>query len=139
MFMKPAIQLSGRLRTNARELRKNLTDSERRLWRELRFHQTGHKFRRQFAIGKYIVDFACPKKKLIIELDGGHHQTQIDYDASRTQWLENQGYTVLRFWNSDIQSNLNGVRQTIYMQLKSTPHLGPPPQGGRKSKVRILQ
>ncbi len=119
------------LKTNARQLRKNLTDAEKRLWQELRMKQMdGHKFRRQFMIGKYIVDFACPEQKLIVELDGGHHSEQSGADANRTRWLESQGYTVLRFWNNEVTENLMGIKETIYKRL--TPHLSPPPQGGRK-------
>ena len=128
--------------TNARQLRKNLTDSEKRLWLELRLRQTGYKFRRQFAIGKYIVDFACPERKLIVELDGGHHAGQADYDAGRTRWLESQGFRVLRFWNNEIQTNLNGVKEVIYKYLKEAKP--PPPSspvrhyavGGRPPKTQ---
>jgi very-short-patch-repair endonuclease len=128
------------LKTNARQLRKNLTDSEKRLWQELRLRQIeGLKFRRQFQIGRYIVDFACPERKLIVELDGGHHSEQISSDVDRTRWLEGQGFRVLRFWNNEIQSNLRGVKDTIYKALNETtqpptpalPHKGE----GRKNHV----
>jgi very-short-patch-repair endonuclease len=118
------------LKLRSRELRKNLTDCERKLWRELRLRQTGNKFRRQFNIGPFIVDFCCPEKKVIVELDGGHHQNQMDYDANRTEWLESQGYCVLRFWNSDVEKNLEGVRQMIYRQLQLAPHLQSSPTKG---------
>ncbi len=98
------------LKANARRLRSNLTDCEKLLWRELRLRQVEeYKFRRQFQIGRYIVDFACPEQKLIVELDGGHHLEQTDRDADRTQWLEGQGFRVMRFWNSEVQTNLSGV------------------------------
>jgi len=72
---------------------------------------------------------------MVIELDGGHHQNQIDYDSNRTEWLESQGYQVMRFWNSDVQTNLEGIKQIDLYPIEVTPHLGPPPQGGRKAKV----
>ncbi|MBI5789396.1 MAG: endonuclease domain-containing protein, partial [Candidatus Schekmanbacteria bacterium] len=70
----------------ARELRKNLTDAERKLWQMLRLKQTGYKFRRQHPIGQFIVDFVCLEKKLIIEVDGSQHSEHAD--ARRSQWLQ---------------------------------------------------
>ena len=82
----------------ARELRKNMTDAEKRLWQRLRKRQLAEiKFRRQAPIGRYIVDFASFEKKLIIELDGGQHTLQRDYDSTRTQWLGSEGFKVLGF------------------------------------------
>ena len=87
----------------ARELRKSLTDAEKKLWGHIRLRQIGgHKFRRQQPIGKYIADFVCLEKKLVIEIDGGHHSAPIAYDKERTTWLESQGYRVLRFWNNEV-------------------------------------
>jgi very-short-patch-repair endonuclease len=77
----------------------------------------GIHFRRQHAIGKYIVDFCAPRKKLIIELDGSQHLEQRDYDAERTQFLEAQGYRVLRFWNSDVINTTDAVLQVIWNAL----------------------
>ncbi len=119
------VEETEQLKTNARHLRKNLTDAERRLWSELRLRQAGgFKFRRQFPIGRYIVDFACPERKLIVEVDGGQHSEQINYDTDRTRWLESQGFRVLRFWNNEIQTNLEGVKETIYNALEAK---GQPP------------
>ncbi len=100
----------------SRVLRKNQTPWEGRLWRALRNRQVyGLKFRRQYKIGRYIVDFCCIKKKLVIELDGGHHneQRQMIIDQDRQQYLERQEFTVLRFWNNDVDENLEGVVQKI--------------------------
>jgi len=109
------------LHTNARQLRKNMTDSERRLWRELRLRQIeGVKFRRQFQIGQYIVDFCCPERKLIVEVDGGQHAEQADYDASRTRWFEGEGFRVLRFWNNEVLMNIDGVKESVYQALTAT-------------------
>jgi very-short-patch-repair endonuclease len=90
-------------RERARKLRKNMTDAERALWARIRRRQIlDCKFRRQQPLGDYIVDFVCLEKKLIIELDGGQHIEQEEYDSRRTHWLEEQGFRVLRFWNHDV-------------------------------------
>src|SRR5580658_10573018 len=90
-------------------LRQNATDAERRLWAVLRHRQLqGYKFRRQRPIGRFIVDFACTKHHLVIEADGGQHSDNAA-DDERTAWLESQGWRVLRFWNNDILSNIEGV------------------------------
>ena len=95
----------------ARQLRKNMTDAERRLWYHLRARRfLGLKFRRQQPIGNYIVDFVCFEKKIIIEVDGGQHlEQQADYDAKRTSWLEGQGFRVFRFWNNDVLKDTDAV------------------------------
>jgi len=98
--------------SHARELRRNLTDAESLLWRELRMRTLGVKFRRQVPIGSYIVDFACLQRRLIIELDGGQH-LESAADAERDRWLRTQGFRVLRFWNNDVFRNLQGVLETI--------------------------
>ncbi len=100
----------------ARNLRKNLTQQERKLWNILRnkqFHNLS--FRRQHPIGNYIVDFICRSQKLIIELDGGQHNIDenIRYDKERTIFLENLGFKVIRFWNNDIDNNIEGVIKFI--------------------------
>ncbi len=102
----------------ARELRANATDVERLLWTCLRKRQiAGYRFRRQAPMGRYIVDFVCYEKQLAIELDGGQHKKQAQYDAERTEWLESQGFTVLRFWNNQVLNELEGVKLTIYRHL----------------------
>ena len=91
-----------------------------------------YKFRRQQPLGNYIVDFVCLEKRLIIEVDGGQHAEQSDYDAERDDWLREQGFIVLRFWNNDVLKNFEGVTERIFETLKSSPFLNPSPQGGRK-------
>ena len=96
----------------ARKLRKNSTKEERILWQLLRNRQfLGLKFKRQFPIGNYVVDFVCEEKKLIIELDGGQHNEpeNIHLDCVRTEFLKSKDYTVVRFWNKDINLNISGV------------------------------
>jgi very-short-patch-repair endonuclease len=114
-------------------LRKNLTDAERLLWQKLRLWQVdGFKFRRQQPLGRYIVDFACLEKRLVIEIDGGQHAQQANYDTDRDAWLREQRFVVLRFWNNDVLKNVDGVTERIFETLKSSPFLSPSPQGGRK-------
>ena len=99
---------------NAKKLRKSLTDAELILWKYLRKRQLGgHKFRKQHPVGNYIVDFVCLKKKLIIELDGGQHQKNIDYDTKRTQYLELEGFKVVRFWNNQVFNEIDEILDTI--------------------------
>lgn len=115
-----------------RHLRGNPTDAERKLWRFLRMRQmNGNKFRRQHAVGEYIVDFACVERKLAVELDGSQHAEKPGYDANRTKFLEAHGYCVLRFWNNDVFVNLNGVLTVILAALEGPlhPHPGLPPEG----------
>lgn len=120
--------------TKARELRKNPTEAERRLWQHLRLRQfEGHKFRRQQPLGPYIVDFVCLEKKIIIEVDGGQHSTQVQYDQERSAWLEAQGFRVLRFWNNEVLGKIDTVKEVIWEALmKSHSHLTPLPSRGRK-------
>jgi BirA family biotin operon repressor/biotin-[acetyl-CoA-carboxylase] ligase len=101
-----------RLTGIARELRSNPTDAERRLWAHLRGRQMGVQFTRQFQIGDFVVDFACRRLKLAIELDGGQH-TESTTDGPRTKVIEAHGYRVIRFWNNDALGNTEGVLQTI--------------------------
>jgi adenine-specific DNA-methyltransferase len=121
-------------RARARALRRSPTEAEKLLWRELRYWQVdGHKFRRQQPLGSYIVDFVCLEKKLIVEVDGGQHAEQRDYDSERDASLRQQGYKILRFWNTEVLAHRTSVIEKIYDMLKSTPFLHPSPQGGRKS------
>lgn len=101
----------------ARRLRKELTPAERKLWAALRGNRLGVSFRRQHAIGPYIVDFCCIKKRLIVEVDGGQHLDQAEYDAERTNFLSSQGYRVIRFWNNEVMKNIEGVLRAILVAL----------------------
>jgi very-short-patch-repair endonuclease len=102
----------------ARELRVNSTDAERRLWSLLRERRlNGHKFRRQVPIGSYIADFACFESMLIVEADRGQHADN-PYDQRRTNWLQSQGWCVVRFWNSEILRNPQGIAATILQKLE---------------------
>ncbi|WP_246717235.1 endonuclease domain-containing protein [Oricola nitratireducens] len=93
-----------------------MTDAERKLWHELRAHRLmGLGFRRQYPIRNYIADFACPARRLIVEIDGSHHADDgtAARDLSRTKTLESDGWTVLRFWNDDVLRDIDNVCQHI--------------------------
>jgi very-short-patch-repair endonuclease len=108
------------LTSRSRGLRKTATDAERKLWSVLRGRQlNGFKFRKQVEIDAYIVDFLCPEKRLIIEVDGGQHTPE--RDARRTAYLESQGFTIIRFWNNDVLQNLDGVWTRIEEALNIAP------------------
>jgi very-short-patch-repair endonuclease len=83
-------------------------------------------------LGNYIVDFVCLEKRLIIEVDGGQHAEQVNYDSVRDGWLREHGFFVLRFWNHEVLNNITDVTERIFQTLKSTPYLNPSPQGGRR-------
>ncbi len=110
--------------TFARELRKSMTEAERKLWRGLRMRQMhGCKFRRQFSIGAYIVDFVCLEVRLIVEVDGGQHADEAYGDVERDAWLKAQNFRVLRYWNNQVLNELDGVLADIARTLE----LAPPP------------
>lgn len=95
-----------------------MTDAERRLRAALRQNQVdGARFRRQAPIGRYVADFVCLEHRLIVELDGGQHADPAEQDRQRTEWLESQGFHVLRFWNNEVLENLEGVVFAIQQEL----------------------
>jgi very-short-patch-repair endonuclease len=103
----------------SRKLRKEMTDAESRLWKEIRKKQLhGYKFRRQYPVGNYVLDFVCLNAGLVIEIDGGQHQESFAYDQKRTLWLEQQGYRVLRFWNNEVLYNIYEVLEVICNELR---------------------
>jgi very-short-patch-repair endonuclease len=102
------------IRQRARTLRKSSTPAEQKLWQALRNRDLDdYKFRRQHPIGPYIADFFCAEVGLIVEVDGGGHLDQIEYDQDRTDWLADQGYHVIRFWNDDVLNHFDDVTQEI--------------------------
>jgi lysyl-tRNA synthetase class 2 len=114
----------------ARRLRRNQTEAEKRLWFHLRGRRLGGwKFKRQCPVDWFIVDFICADAHLIVELDGGQHAVRAETDARRTEILESLGYLVLRYWNSDVMANTDGVVEDIATMLESHGlELAPPQQ-----------
>ena len=116
------------MKDQARQLRKQQTDAEKVVWYAIRNRSiAGSKFRRQHAIGPYIVDFVCMELGLIVEIDGGQHNDRQDYDAKRTSFLESKGYHVIRFWNDEVLKDRERVLAEIYRQLELRKH-SPSPQ-----------
>ena len=112
-----------------RYLRGNLTDAEQRLWRALRRDQlNGLSFRRQHPLGPYTVDFYCPHLRLVVEVDGGQHAEQRKQaDERRTQWLAEKGVTVVRYWNNEVLSNLQGVLSDLLVHVERLLQVAKPP------------
>jgi very-short-patch-repair endonuclease len=107
-----------RSNNRTRRLRRNATDAETKLWFAVRDRRlAGHKFVRQEPIGPYIADFICRDRKLVIEIDGGQHADN-PRDQIRDAYLAPEGYRVLRFWNSDVLTNLSGVLETVLSHLQ---------------------
>jgi len=114
----------------SRALRRNQTDAEARLWHHLRDRRlAGCKFRRQVQLGPYFADFACAEKWLIIELDGGQHAELAVRDAQRSAYLQQRGFTVLRFWNDQVLRETDAVLEEILRHLggETAPHPNPLP------------
>ena len=105
-----------RLTPIAQKLRRNMTDAERRLWSHLRGRQLGVQFTRQYQLGNAVVDFACRRLKLVVELDGGQHADN-PADDERTRVIEAHGYRVIRFWNNDVLANTDGVLIRILEEI----------------------
>ncbi len=106
------------LQIRARALRSRMTDAERKLWYALRDRRfAGFKFRRQVPIGNFIADFVCYEHRLVIEVDGGQHAESLQ-DQRRDRWFVAQGFRVMRFWNNDVLSNLEGVMTALAEAMK---------------------
>ena len=113
----------------AQTLRKRMTDAERRLWYYLRDRRLGGwKFRRQYPVGPYIVDFICPEKNLIIEVDGGQHAENEEMDLQRSAYLNKMGYRVFRFWNNQVLQETEAVLEAILAVLADGKQNSPSPQ-----------
>ena len=103
-----------------------MTEAEKRLWQALRAHRlNGFSFRRQTPVGPYIVDFICHEHRLIVEVDGGQHAERLVADSERTRVLESMGYLILRFWNNDVLSNIDGALELMAFTIQSEA-LDPP-------------
>jgi very-short-patch-repair endonuclease len=115
----------------ARELRRDGSRAERKVWELLRARRIGEaKFRRQYPIGPYFADFACLSRRLVIEIDGDHHAFQVAADARRTAAMEREGWRVVRFWANEVVQNPEGIWAEIEQVVSgSPPHLASPPRG----------
>jgi BirA family biotin operon repressor/biotin-[acetyl-CoA-carboxylase] ligase len=126
-----------RLTANARDLRRRATDAERILWNRLRAYRP--RFTRQFVIGPYIVDLACREARIAIELDGSQHVDSAR-DVSRTAFLEGLGWRVMRFWNSEVAENSDGVAEAILAavseRIETHPRPLPVSREGRSRRPR---
>ena len=118
----------------ARELRKKMTDTERLLWSKRRGKQfSGFKFRKQALIGRFIVDFVCFDRKVVVGLDGGQHVVSVEGDKRRSEWLRSQGFRVLRFWNPEVVEDADMVMEALWPALQMPPTLTLPHEGGGDS------
>ena len=122
----------------ARELRKQGTPAEIKLWQSLSKRQLhGFKFSRQIPIGPYFADFLCRSAKLVVEVDGPSHDVQVEYDCARTELIEGQGYRVIRFSNMDVLQNLEDVLATIGQVLTEMSLPTPNPSRLREGNTTI--
>ena len=108
------------LKQRAKALRNNMTDAENRLWYEIRRDRFGFRFYRQKILSRYIVDFYCPKARLVIEVDGGQHfeESGADSDRTRDSYLISRGLTVLRFANNEVLNEINQVLEKIWLEIE---------------------
>ena len=121
----------------ARALRKRMTDTERLLWRHLRNRELGGwKFRRQYPVGSFIVDFICVEKNVVIEVDGGQHAENEELDLQRSAYLNKMGYQVVRFWNNQVLQETEAVLEAIFAILANGKQNSPSPQPSPPSGER---
>ena len=123
--------MRNKLQNIAKILRRRPTEAEKFMWRYLKSRQLeGLRFRRQEPIGNYVVDFVCYEKKIIVEIDGGQHC--VERDGNRDRWLESQNFKILRFWNTEVLKNSQGVWEVIRKNCLScdSPSPAPPIKGG---------
>ena len=140
MDIKKAVTINHRqydknIKSFSKTNRKNATDAEKKFWYVLRDKFQDFKFKRQFAIdNKYVVDFICLEKRLIIELDGGQHSENIG-DLERTKYLKEQKFHVVRFWNNEIMKEIDACLEVVRQQLTATPH----PALSRRWRGKLLR
>ncbi|MFZ1019387.1 MAG: DUF559 domain-containing protein [Minisyncoccia bacterium] len=111
-----------KFKTRRKELRHNETKEEKLLWNSLRRKNLGFKFSRQYSVGPYVLDFYCSEKRICIELDGFQHLGNKEYDKERDNYLSMNDIKVLRFWNSEINGNIDEVLNKIKNELSTEPH-----------------
>ncbi len=129
-MLPPMPEAIRRPTIRAQELRNNATPAERLLWRQLSRRQlNGWKFSRQMPVGPFVCDFMCRELGLVIEIDGGQH-SENPGDATRTAYIESEGFRVVRYWNNEVRDNLPGVIENL-RALLDRAHPLPPPASGR--------
>jgi adenine-specific DNA-methyltransferase len=115
------------MKGRAKTLRKNLTDAEKWLWQRLRNRElAGWKFRRRHPIGRFVVDFVCIEKRIVVEIEGGQHAENLEPDAKRSEYLKEKGYQVFRFWNDDVLQQGESVLNVILSFLEEDSSSPPP-------------
>jgi very-short-patch-repair endonuclease len=130
--------LVGNIKAFVKSLRKRSTDAESLLWKHLRAKRLkGLKFRRQEPIGKYIADFVCYEKQIIIEVDGGQHSIDKDRDNERDIWFKGEGFKVLRFWNNEVLNDTEAVLTAIMMSCLESPSPSSPPIDGGDFHTKV--
>ena len=142
----PSSPAGGEGKSRARRLRQSMTDAERKLWFALKDRRfAAFKFRRQVPIEHYVADFLCFEARLVLEVDGGQHAGSTS-DAERDAWFRQNDFRILRFWNNDVLSNLEGVLEHIRAELNLTPHpasrvrsMPPSPAGGEGKNEKIAR
>ncbi len=102
-----------------KKLRKDSTPQEILVWARLRNNNIGFKFKRQYSVGGYIIDFYCPSKRLGVEIDGSQHLENKEYDAIRTKLFNDLKIKIVRFWNNEVNKNIDSVIQKIITELNS--------------------
>ena len=124
-------QRRAQLTVNAKRMRREPTPAELKFWYQVRDRRLeGLKFRRQVPVGPFIADFICIERHLIVEIDGGQH-AESEKDARRDAYLTSNGYRILRFWNADVLTNMDGVIDTVLAALVKPPHPALTPGGER--------
>ena len=113
--------IDGSLLVKMRELRKHPTEAEAKLWYHLRRRNLGYRFQRSYTIEGFIADFRCHEGRLVVEVDGGQHADNVAYDERRTAKMGEDGYRVIRFWNTEVLSNIDGVLEAIGNALEKDP------------------
>jgi very-short-patch-repair endonuclease len=106
----------------AKRLRRDMTEAEKKLWYRIRADQLeGHSFRKQVPCGRYVLDFCCLRKGLVVEVDGSQHAEISEAEARRVRFLRKEGYRVIRYWNNEVLENIEGVLQEILRVLREMP------------------
>jgi very-short-patch-repair endonuclease len=106
----------------AKRLRRDMTEAEKKLWYRIRASQLeGHHFRKQVPLDPYILDFACLRKRVALEVDGSQHAEISAAENERNRFLQDEGYTVIRYWNTEVLQNIDGVLLDLLARLKALP------------------